>query len=45
MSFQSQPEKNMNGVGAILIGTWTLYMVVKYAVAAGIYLADKLKKK
>ena len=35
----------MNGVGALLIAALILYMVIKHAVAAGIRLADKLKKK
>ena len=35
----------MNGIGALLIVTLILFMVIKHAVAAGILLADKLKKK
>lgn len=35
----------MNGVGALLIVALILYMIIKLAVAAGIRLADKLKKK
>lgn len=35
----------MNGIGALSIVALILYMVIKHAVAAGIRLADKLKKK
>lgn len=35
----------MNGIGALLLGIWITYAVIKYAVAAGINLADKLRKK
>ena len=35
----------MNGIGALLIVALILYVVIKLAVAAGIRLADKLKKK
>jgi hypothetical protein len=35
----------MNGIGALLIFLWISYTVIRLAVAAGIRLADKLKKK
>lgn len=43
----SRPVQNvsMNGIGALLIFSWISYTVIRLAVAAGIRLADKLKKK